>query len=193
MTREAISFRFRGDSTISHRNHFVFVSFRVSLHPSIFSRFFTHCLQLRPPQRLLLEEKLSAARLTDEVSAGTCKKTADNQVLQQTPHPSWLRHATFPSRGRLKNAPHQWLLLEEKLSAARLTDEVSAGTCKKTADNQVLQQTPHPSWLRHATFPSRGRLKNAPHQWLLLEEKLSAARLTDEVSAGTPAQEAREI
>ena len=41
------------------------------------------------------------------------------------PHPTSLRSVTFPSRGRLLGRVNEWLPLEGKLSAARLTDEVS--------------------------------------------------------------------
>ena len=50
----------------------------------------------------------------------------------------------------------------------------------------LLSSTPHPTSLRSATFPSRGRLEERANQRLPLEGKLSAARLTDEVAGGLP-------
>jgi len=50
----------------------------------------------------------------------------------------------------------------------------------------LLSSAPHPTSLRSATFPSRGRLEKRTSQGLPLEGKLSAARLTDEVAGGLP-------
>jgi len=79
----------------------------------------------RPPRR---RPRASLRQKSPAFEAYFVRKVPrDFCLLSSTPHPTSLRSAAFPSRGRLAECAGLWLPLEGKLSAARLTDEVVNG------------------------------------------------------------------